>query len=445
MRASLSHSLASLTVIICLCSVTTAQVTVQSEDNILPDGSAYLWIEAESFLEGEDNPEVGFIRVSKDDPIQTIDEDSNGNPVVKGGLDVLPEDTNASKGAGIFAQLGGGGTATWQMEFAIPATYYMYIHWSMYNRDSNTNYGNEDSFYAPPSFNADSRGDWIGFEGTSIVDEEEKIGDSDRDGFVDGFPTIAQKWVSEGGVEAHNSTDEDFYDGQFHWYLVDRANEMDENNAFVSFDGHAIQYEVTEADVGQVLDFQISYREPYGAIDGLLFSTSNLLLEENEQQVLDDFFLDFTEAPDGDFDASGALDLPDVNMLGAEIAAGTDSARFDVTADGSVNEADLTMWVKQLRGTWFGDANLDGEFNTGDLVKVFAVGEYEDEIVGNSTWDDGDWNADLEFNSSDLVAAFTDGGFEQGPIAPLNAVPEPSACLLCMIGFIVLLAQRRKA
>ncbi len=430
----------SLTLITWVCSIASAQVTVQSEDNVLPDGSAFLWVEAETFLEDADQPEVGFIRVDKRDPIQTITEDTNGVEVVAGGLDVLPEDTNASGGAGIFAQLGGGGTATWQMQFAIPATYYMYIHWSMYNRDGNTNYGNEDSFYVPPDFNLNSRDDWLDFEGTSIVDGDEKIGDSNRDGYIDGFPTIAQKWVSEGGIEAHNSTDEEFYDGQFHWYLVDRANEMNQDNAFVSFDGHAIQYEVTEDNVGSVLDFQISYREPYGAIDGLLFSTSNLLLEENAQEVLDDFFLNLSEDIPGDFDRSGVLDLPDVNLLSEEISKGSNNPDFDVTGDGSVNGEDLSVWVKDLRKTWFGDANLDDEFNSGDLVQVFGAGKYE--TGENATWDEGDWNADLAFNSSDLVAAFGDGGYEQGPPPGANPVPEPSAGLLGLIGLTILLSRR---
>ena len=42
----------------------------------------------------------------------------------------------------------------------------------------------------------------------------------------------------------------------------------------------------------------------------------------------------------------------------------------------------------------FGDANLDGAFDSGDLVQIFATGEYEDDQSGNSTWADGDWNCD---------------------------------------------------
>jgi hypothetical protein len=36
---------------------------------------------------------------------------------------------------------------------------------------------------------------------------------------------------------------------------------------------------------------------------------------------------------------------------------------FDVNGDAGVDQQDLHIWVKDLKSTWFGDANLDGEFN----------------------------------------------------------------------------------
>ncbi len=50
---------------------------------------------------------------------------------------------------------------------------------------------------------------------------------------------------------------------------------------------------------------------------------------------------------------------------------------FDVNQDGIVDELDLSDWVTTIKHTWFGDANLDGEFNSGDLVQVLAAGKYE--------------------------------------------------------------------
>ncbi len=432
----------SLVVSALMCSVATAQVTVQTEDNVLEDGSAFLWVEAENAIElgggPPENAQSGFILVDKNNPIQTITMDGDGNEVVNGGRDVLPADTDASGGAAIFHQLGAGGNAKWQVQFAIPATYYLYMHYSFFNRDNNTNYSNEDSIYVPPSFNANSRSDWIGYEGVDGTFEEAKEGDSNRDGWM----PLPKDVVSEGGIETHNSTDEEYWEGQFQWAWMDVAVDMDENDAFVGGFGHGIVYDVTDGDVGSVLDFEISTREQYGVIDGLLFSTSNELLEVFSQDQMDEFFLNMggAELP-GDFDGSGVLDLPDVNMLSEEISKGSNNADFDVTGDGNVNGDDLNVWVRDLRKTWFGDANLDDEFNSGDLVEVFGAGKYETAEAAN--WAEGDWNADLAFNSSDLVAAFGDGGYEMGPRTDANAIPEPSACLLWLIGVATIARWRR--
>ena len=60
-----------------------------------------------------------------------------------------------------------------------------------------------------------------------------------------------------------------------------------------------------------------------------------------------------------------------------------------------------------------GDANRDGHFDSSDLVHVFQAGEYEDDLVGNSSWAEGDWNGDGDFDSADLVEAFQEGRYSQ--------------------------------
>jgi hypothetical protein len=100
-------------------------------------------------------------------------------------------------------------------------------------------------------------------------------------------------------------------------------------------------------------------------------------------------------------------------------------------------------YVHDTLHTWIGDSNLDGQFNSGDLVIVFQAGQYEDTVQGNSSWVTGDWNGDKEFSSGDLVVAFQDGGFEAGPRPAAVAVPEPSALALMLIAGISLLGKRR--
>ncbi len=72
-----------------------------------------------------------------------------------------------------------------------------------------------------------------------------------------------------------------------------------------------------------------------------------------------------------------------------------------------------------------GDSNLDGIFDSRDLVLVFQAGQYEDAIAENAGWLEGDWNGDREFTSSDLVAAFQYGDYaaallpDQGVLADI--------------------------
>ena len=67
-----------------------------------------------------------------------------------------------------------------------------------------------------------------------------------------------------------------------------------------------------------------------------------------------------------------------------------------------------------------GDVNGDGRFNSSDLVAVFQIGEYEDDIEDNSTFEDGDWNGDGDFTTSDLVLAFTQGHYADAVAAILS-------------------------
>jgi hypothetical protein len=108
-----------------------------------------------------------------------------------------------------------------------------------------------------------------------------------------------------------------------------------------------------------------------------------------------------------------------------------------------VNNADRDVWVRNLKKTWYGDANLDGLFNSTDFVGVFQIGEYEDSSAGNTGWAEGDWNGDAEFSSSDFVAAFQDGGYDAGPRAGVAAVPEPAGLTLLASGLLGLWGLRR--
>ena len=143
----------------------------------------------------------------------------------------------------------------------------------------------------------------------------------------------------------------------------------------------------------------------------------------------------------GDFDESGALDVADIDLLTGEVIAGNNTASFDLDNNAMVDDEDRRVWVEDLRNTYFGDSNLDGEFNSSDFVTVFGAAKYE--TGSDATWGEGDWNGDGKFDSSDFVAAFSGGGYEQGP-RPVAAVPEPSSLSLGVLAILGLLAKRRR-
>jgi uncharacterized protein YjbI with pentapeptide repeats len=163
-------------------------------------------------------------------------------------------------------------------------------------------------------------------------------------------------------------------------------------------------------------------------------------------------------SPVGDLNADDILGSEDVNVLTLRLRTGAATppwlpdAAFDMDGDGGIGLEDHRVWVKVLKHTWFGDANLDLEFNSTDLIQVLAAGKYEaaefdldGHLINPASWSEGDWNADGEFNSTDLVVALGDGGYEQGPRppAPTAAVPEPWGDLLLALSLLALIGRRR--
>jgi hypothetical protein len=148
----------------------------------------------------------------------------------------------------------------------------------------------------------------------------------------------------------------------------------------------------------------------------------------------------------GDLNGNGVYDVADVEFLSNAIRERKSEAQFDVNSDGTVDLDDLRYWVKDIKRTYFGDTDLDGQFSSSDLVLVLAAGQYEDGVDLNSGWDTGDWNADADFTSRDLVVAFQDGGYEAGPLALTRAaaVPEPLSWILMQVGGLCCWSRLRR-
>jgi hypothetical protein len=150
----------------------------------------------------------------------------------------------------------------------------------------------------------------------------------------------------------------------------------------------------------------------------------------------------FGAALPGDFNGNGMLDIEDINMLTAASASGENDLTYDLNADQAVNESDVSIWAEDLFVTSAGDANLDKEFNTGDLLKVFQDGLFE---TGQAAvWENGDWNGDGVFGTGDLLKAFQAGTFETGIIGAVASVPEPSSLVLLLVGLVSVMGLARR-
>ena len=174
----------------------------------------------------------------------------------------------------------------------------------------------------------------------------------------------------------------------------------------------------------------VTLGDSFGAYPNSMYITANKSL----------YRVDIEPRNKGDLDLDGELSLTDVDTLTELLKTTNPSIRFDLNGDGNVSDKDRSYWVKDLKNTWFGDADLNGEFNSSDMVQVFVAGMYE--TGEENGWSEGDWNGDGFFSSSDMVTAFVDGGYEKGLRTDALAVPEPSTLLTLVFAAVLLLLPR---
>jgi hypothetical protein len=158
----------------------------------------------------------------------------------------------------------------------------------------------------------------------------------------------------------------------------------------------------------------------------------------------------------GDVDGNGTIDVDDLEILNEAVRVGDGNLIYDINLDLLVDFQDVMSWIKCSKGTCVGDVNLDGVFDSGDLVQLFQVGVYES--GDTAKWTTGDWNGDFKFDSSDLLLAFQEGCYETGDAFAVDAaclaelserrlatLPEPSSASLSIGGSLLWLLVRRRA
>lgn len=352
---------------------------------------SFLSFEAEHYFDVAGTPESGG----------WINVDTRQRLTSERGQRILPTDSNVSRSA-MYDAPGGldfVDTLNYKLAFFEPGDYRVYLRYTMYDSSGATDYFDEDSLFFPVALNQ---------------------------------PPASNGVVTLPKYDHNDATQNPpFWEGDFHW------------TGALQFDtGEPVIYSVTDEQFGSVLDFQISQRESGVVLDAVAFIPGDPIDAIN----LDHIGLPGAGAP-ADFSIL-------IDPLQASMKSGRYDGRVDLNGDDKVDVQDheaarrtIGIYNEALGGRariWIGDVNMDGEFNSSDLVSVFSAGKFEDndpenpETIMNSTWSDGDWNADGDFDTSDFVVAFQEGGYEQGP-RPLQAhvVPEPTSCVLILFaGFI---------
>ena len=131
---------------------------------------------------------------------------------------------------------------------------------------------------------------------------------------------------------------------------------------------------------------------------------------------------------------------PTIDEMTTAVNSQSGDLHFDLTDDAVVDAADRDRLITEINGTNAGDSNLDGLFDSSDLVRVFQINAYDDPDFEDVTWESGDWNGDDRVDSSDLIAAFRIGHYRHDAELP-RAVPEPRAisvwlALVAMCGIL---------
>ncbi len=145
----------------------------------------------------------------------------------------------------------------------------------------------------------------------------------------------------------------------------------------------------------------------------------------------------------GDITDDGHITADDIDELFATDASSDTLVNewHDLTGDGTVDSSDLDELVQEILGTYYGDTDLDGDVDLGDLGMM--LGGYGS--TSGMGWADGDLDGDAQIGLSDLGKLLgsygSTGSVGAGAPAP---TPEPTTMLLLGLGGAALIRRRRR-
>lgn len=159
-------------------------------------------------------------------------------------------------------------------------------------------------------------------------------------------------------------------------------------------------------------------------------------LQRCERSATSEATIDVVDPMLGDFNLNGELDANDMDLLSSVVWANTNDVAFELKGMGVVDGVDRVFWVEELKGTNFGDANLDGIVGFEDFLLLSGA---FDKAVG---WARGDTDGNLFVDFTDFLKL--SANFGKGELfESAAAVPEPSgASLACELTLLLLLLGR---
>ena len=146
----------------------------------------------------------------------------------------------------------------------------------------------------------------------------------------------------------------------------------------------------------------------------------------------------------GDFNNDAIVDAMDFDLLREAITSGNADPTYDLNQDALVDLRDFSFEVETLRGTAFGDADLDQQVDAGDLALTRA------NFGKSGGWGSANFNLDSNIDAPDLAlvrASFGYSGSEWVPqlaSAPLPLAASSGLFLLGSLGISRWVLARRR-
>lgn len=268
------------------------------------------------------------------------------------------------------------------------------------------------------------------------------------DGRVNGrFDTADEGFVvvNSDGVSNLEANDDD--PELFEWHHIAYTVDREAEDAILYIDGEVAEYvyaagdafDLFEGNITPSQDFWIGRANGFGA-DGAIddFALFDQVLTADEVASLFSLEIspaDFVDSIPGDFDGDGALTAADVDQLTQAFGEpGLPGSVFDLDGNGTVGPEDQRLWVEDIFGTFFGDADLNKSVEFADFLLLSA------NFSQNGGWSQGDFDGSGTVEFADFLSLSENFGSS----VDISAVPEPSANTVAMLALVAVIAIRRR-